>query len=70
MVVKNKTPRLYSVNEVAEIFAVNTDTVLRWCSLKRIRSLRTPGGHLRIPESAVTRLIDAGGGERGDTGTD
>jgi excisionase family DNA binding protein len=39
----------FSAREVARIFGVSYRTVLRWCHRGKIRAMRTPGGHYRIP---------------------
>lgn len=59
--------RLLTPGEVAKLFRVDPKTVTRWCvttdedGKPRLPSIRTPGGHRRIPESAVRRLLDAQG---------
>ena len=51
--------------EAARLLGVSYQTVKQWIYRKRIRSVRTPGGHHRIPRSEVLRLggaITARGG--------
>lgn len=45
--------------EAARILGVSYPTIKQWIYRKRIRSVRTPGGHHRIPRSEIERL---GGG--------
>jgi excisionase family DNA binding protein len=45
--------RLFMPGEVADLFRVDPKTVTRWAASGRIDSVQTPGGHYRIPESAV-----------------
>jgi molybdopterin-binding protein len=42
--------------EAAELLGVSYQTVKQWIYRKRIRSVRTPGGHHRIPASEIRRL--------------
>jgi molybdopterin-binding protein len=53
--------------EAAEALGVSYQTVKQWIYRKKIRSVRTPGGHHRIPRSEIARLggpsaAAAGGG--------
>ncbi len=45
-----------SAAEAARLLGVSHQTVKQWIYKKRIRSVRTPGGHHRIPRSEVQRL--------------
>lgn len=51
------TDRLLTPGEVAVIFRVDPKTVTRWCNSKKLESVKTPGGHRRIRESAVLALL-------------
>jgi molybdopterin-binding protein len=42
--------------DAAKILGVSYQTVKQWIYRKRIRSVRTPGGHHRIPASEIRRL--------------
>ena len=42
--------------EAAEALGVSYQTVKQWIYRKRIRSVRTPGGHHRIPASEIARI--------------
>jgi molybdopterin-binding protein len=42
--------------EAAELLGVSYQTVKQWIYRKKIRSVRTPGGHHRIPASEIRRL--------------
>jgi molybdopterin-binding protein len=42
--------------EAAEMLGVSYQTIKQWIYRKRIRSVRTPGGHHRIPASEIRRL--------------
>jgi excisionase family DNA binding protein len=49
----------YSVGRVARALGVDPKTVARWCDAGKVRCIRTPGGHRRIPASEVRRLVKA-----------
>jgi len=53
------TRRHVTPAEAARILGVSYPTIKQWIYRKRIRSVRTPGGHHRIPWSEIERL---GGG--------
>ncbi len=53
----NANERLMTPGEVATMFRVDPKTVSRWAESGRIRSIRTPGGHRRFPESEVLALL-------------
>jgi len=42
--------------EAADLLGVSYQTVKQWIYRKRIRSVRTPGGHHRIPRSEIARI--------------
>jgi excisionase family DNA binding protein len=50
-------PKLLRPGEVAAIFGVNAKTVARWAKEGRLRSLRTPGGHMRLYADDVRALM-------------
>ena len=51
------TERLMTPPEVAEVFRVDARTVGAWLRSGRLASIRTPGGHRRVRESAVRELL-------------
>ena len=53
-----KTPIRSSLTpaEAAEVLGVSYQTVKQWIYRKKLRSIRTPGGHHRIPPSEIRRL--------------
>ena len=58
--------KMYSTGEVAEMLGVDYATVARWARTGKIKAIRTVGGHWRIPESEVKRLLNQDrGGEGG-----
>jgi excisionase family DNA binding protein len=52
--------RLFSIEEVREIFSVSRPTINRMISAGILRTVRI-GRAVRIPEAALVELIDAGG---------
>ena len=45
------------MKEAAEKLGVCVKTVRRWCDTGRIKCVRLPSGHRRIPEEEVERLL-------------
>jgi len=54
-----RTPRieLLRPREAALQLRISFPTIKQWIYAKKIRSVRTPGGHHRIPQSEVDRLL-------------
>ncbi len=53
---KPSAPGPLTPAEAAKLLGVSYQTVKQWIYKKRIRSVRTPGGHHRIPASEIRRL--------------
>ncbi len=49
---------MYSIGIAAELLGVCIKTLRRWDNIKRIRCIRTPGGHRRFPIQEIQRLLD------------
>jgi excisionase family DNA binding protein len=47
-----------STGDAATLCSVTPDTVLKWIRAGKIKALRTPGGHHRIPRQALAPLIE------------
>ena len=54
-------------SETSKVLGVSYATIKQWIYRKKMRSVRTPGGHHRIPRSEVARL---GGTTSGPTSLD
>ena len=52
-----KTEVLLKLRDAALQLGVSFPTIKQWIYKKKIRSVRTAGGHHRIPESEVDRLL-------------
>jgi molybdopterin-binding protein len=48
---------LLKVRDAAEQLGVSFPTIKQWIYRKKIRSIRTAGGHHRVPQSEVDRLL-------------
>jgi molybdopterin-binding protein len=55
-----RPPDALTPAEAAEALSVSYPTIKQWIYRKKIRSVRTPGGHHRIPRSEVARLGASG----------
>jgi molybdopterin-binding protein len=49
-------PVLYRLPEAARLLSISPPTLKQWIYNGRILSIRTPGGHHRIPASEIERL--------------
>ena len=52
-----KTEELLMLRDAALQLGISFPTIKQWIYKKKIRSIRTAGGHHRIPESEVDRLL-------------
>ena len=59
--------RLLAPREAANILGISYPTLKQWIYKGKIKTAKTPGGHHRVPESEIDRLIPAKF-ERGDVG--
>ena len=49
--------RLLAPREAANILGISYPTVKQWIYHGKIKSVKTPGGHHRVPESEIDRLF-------------
>ncbi|HMK28668.1 MAG TPA: TOBE domain-containing protein [Terriglobales bacterium] len=54
---KQKTGELLKLREAALALRISFPTIKQWIYKHKIRSVRTAGGHHRIPQSEVDRLL-------------
>jgi len=54
---KRKTEEMLKPREAALQLRISFPTIKQWIYRRKIRSIRTPGGHHRIPQSEVDRLL-------------
>jgi molybdopterin-binding protein len=52
-----KTEELLKLRDAALQLGISFPTIKQWIYKKKIRSIRTAGGHHRIPESELDRLL-------------
>ena len=50
-------PSLYTPRDAAQVLGVNYSTLKQWIYHGKLKSVQTAGGHHRIPESEVDRLL-------------
>jgi len=56
--VKTKSyPKLHTVRHVCKVLGVSYPALKQWIYKGKIRTLKTPGGHHRIPEAEIHRLL-------------
>ena len=53
--------KLLTVAEVADRLNVRTETVLRWIHSGRVKAITLQGGHYRITEAELDKIISGGG---------
>lgn len=51
------TAKLFTPREAAQVLAVSYPTLKQWIYKKKIHSVKTAGGHHRIPEKEVDRFL-------------
>jgi len=49
--------RLLAPREAANILGISYPTLKQWIYHKKIKTAKTPGGHHRVPESEIDRMI-------------
>jgi len=49
--------RLLPPREAANILGISYPTLKQWIYRKKIQTVKTPGGHHRVPESEIDRMI-------------
>jgi molybdopterin-binding protein len=52
-----KTPQLISPREAAKILGISYPTLKQWIYKKKLRTIKTAGGHHRVPESELDRFL-------------
>ena len=49
--------RLLAPREAAHILGISYPTLKQWIYRQKLKTVKTPGGHHRVPESEIDRLI-------------
>ena len=60
--------KLFTPREAAQVLGISYPTLKQWIYRNKIKTAKTPGGHHRVPESEIDRLIPKNL-ERGDIQT-
>jgi excisionase family DNA binding protein len=55
---ESDTPRLLTPAEVGRALRVDAKTVTRWVQHGLLRSIKTPGGHVRCYESDIKAIVN------------
>ena len=50
-------PRLYTPRDAAQVLGISYASLKQWIYQGKLKSVQTPGGHHRIPESEVDRVL-------------
>lgn len=50
-------PKLYSVRDACKVLGISYPTLKQWIYKGKLKTVKTQGGHHRIPESEVDRLL-------------
>jgi molybdopterin-binding protein len=51
------TSKLFTPREAAQVLGISYPTLKQWIYKKKIRTVKTAGGHHRIPEKEVDRFL-------------
>jgi molybdopterin-binding protein len=55
---------LHSARDAAKILGISYPTVKQWIYKKKLRTVKTAGGHHRIPESELDKFLHVASGRR------
>src|SRR4029078_2262634 len=55
----NSVMELFKLHEAAGRIGVSYPTIKQWIYKGKVRSIKTPGGHHRIPRSEIERLTES-----------
>jgi len=50
-------PKLYTAREASQVFGVSYAALKQWIYKGKLKSVQTAGGHHRIPEAEIDRLL-------------
>ncbi|MBV8050221.1 MAG: helix-turn-helix transcriptional regulator [Acidobacteriaceae bacterium] len=53
----SRRERVLTPREACQVLGVSYPALKQWIYKKKLRTIRTPGGHHRIPESEIDRLL-------------
>ncbi len=52
-------PKLYGVRHACKVLGISYPTLKQWIYKRKIRTIKTQGGHHRVPETEIDRLLPA-----------
>lgn len=52
-------PKLYPVRDACKVLGISYPTLKQWIYKGKIKTVKTQGGHHRIPETEIDRLLPA-----------
>ncbi len=50
-------PKLYTPREAAQVLGISYSSLKQWIYRNKLKTVQTPGGHHRIPESEIDRFL-------------
>ncbi len=50
-------PKLYTPRDAAQVLGISYSSLKQWIYRGKLKTVRTPGGHHRIPESEIDRFL-------------
>ena len=50
-------PKLYTPRDAAQVLGISYSSLKQWIYRGRLKTVQTPGGHHRIPESEIDRFL-------------
>jgi molybdopterin-binding protein len=50
-------PKLYTPRDAAQVLGISYASLKQWIYQGKLKSVQTPGGHHRIPESEIDRVL-------------
>jgi molybdopterin-binding protein len=50
-------PKLYTPRDAAQVLGISYASLKQWIYQGKLKSIQTPGGHHRIPESEIDRVM-------------
>jgi molybdopterin-binding protein len=50
-------PKLYTPRDAAQVLGISYSSLKQWIYREKLKTVQTPGGHHRIPESEIDRFL-------------
>jgi len=50
-------PKLFTPRDAAQVLGISYPTLKQWIYKRKLRTIKTPGGHHRVPESELDRFL-------------